>query len=164
MRRPAPSTSVTIARTRKGSDIPIRVVGGSRARRCSSPACQDGDGRWTAQRVEPVVVEVGARGAEGGDAELERGERGQGPAPVEARREAPAQVAADPEAGHERGHDHGHGVEPHPAVERQEALPGDLVDEGGGAAQEEEEAGESDRRRVAPHEWSPWLPMQNGQG
>ena len=83
---------------------------------------------------------------------------------VEARGEAPAEVAADPEPGHERGHDHGHGVEPDPAVEGEQALPGDLVDEGRGAAQEEEEAGEDDRRRVAPHEGSPWMAMQNRQG
>ena len=48
-------------------------------------------------------------------------------------------------------------------MEREQPLPGDLVDEGGGAAQEEEEAGEGDRRRVAPHGWSPWLPMQKGK-
>jgi len=115
-------------------------------------------------RVEPVVVDPRARRAESGDAELERGESREGPSSPETCGEATAQVAADPEADHERGHDHGDGVEAHPAVEGEQPLPGDLVDEGGGAAEEEEEAGEGDRRGVAPHGWCPWLPMQNGQG
>ncbi len=49
MRRLAPAASVTTARTRNGSDVPIRIVGGRSASRWSSPACKDGLGSWTAR-------------------------------------------------------------------------------------------------------------------
>jgi hypothetical protein len=61
-------------------------------------------------------------------------------------------MAADAEAGHEGGHDHRHRIEAYAAVEREDPLPGDLVDECGGATQEEQQAGEGDPSRLKPRQ------------
>ncbi len=99
------------------------------------------------ERVEPVVIEEGAGGSEGGDRELDEREEAQRRARLEPRAQPAAELAADPEPGHEGRHDHRDRVEPDAAVEREDALPGDLVDERRSAAQQEQEPGEEDTAR-----------------
>jgi hypothetical protein len=57
-----------------------------------------------------------------------------------------AGMAAQAEAHHERGDDHRDRVDPDAALQGQDPLPDDLVDEGGGAAQEKEETGDERAR------------------
>ncbi len=97
-----------------------------------------GDPQVRGDRVEPVVVHPGARDAEGADPHLDEGEASEGGTAGEPRAPQPPDVAARAEAGHEGGHDHRDRVEPHPRVEREDALPGDLVDERRDPAEEVE--------------------------
>ena len=86
---------------------------------------------------EAVVVEPAAHGGEEPHQQLDQGEEPQRPAGREPRAQDAPDVAAQAEAGHEGGHDEGHGHDPDAGVQRQDALPEDLVHERGGAAQEE---------------------------
>ena len=99
--------------------------------------------------IQPVVVEAAAREPEEADGQFQPGERPPRRAGREADAQEAAQVAAQPEAHHERGHDHRDGVDAHAAVQREQALPGDLVDQRGRAAQEEGDAEEADPRAHA---------------
>ncbi len=92
--------------------------------------------------VEQVVEQGGARRAEEPDTELEPDEREESTRGREARAEDAAQVASPAESGHEGGHDDGDRVGAHARLQREQSLPGHLVDESGGSAQEKGEAGQ----------------------
>ena len=112
--------------------------------------------------VEPVVVEPGAGGAEGGDAQLEGGEDAQRGRPVHPGAVDAAEVAARAEAGHEGPHDHRDGVDAHAAVQGEDALPGDLVDEGGDPAHEESRPHRGQGRGFPG--WPPHRPEATARG
>jgi hypothetical protein len=57
-------------------------------------------------------------------------------------------MAADAEPGHEGGDDHRDRVESDAAVQREDALPRDLVDECGCTAQQEQQSGQDDPARL----------------
>ena len=110
--------------------------------------------RRARQRIEPggqaerehVVEQGAARRAPDGDADLDQRERDERAARRAPLAEHAARVAAEAEPHHERGHDDRDRVDPDAALQGEDALPDDLVDEGGGPAQEEENAGEEGAR------------------
>ena len=92
--------------------------------------------------IEPVVVDPGAGRPEGTDEQLEDGEGPERPRSVDSGAETASEVGAETEAGHEGGDDQAHRVETHSAVQDQQSLPGDLIDEGRRSARQEEETGQ----------------------
>ena len=98
--------------------------------------------------VEEIVEHGNRDRAEDGDGELDACEGPKGAAGPEAGREQPARPAPEAQAGHERADDHGYRIEPGPAVEGQDALPTNLVDQGGCTAEEES----SDDQREWDHD------------
>ncbi len=103
-----------------------------------------------ALQVEEVVVQPGRRHSEGTDAGFDESEQPQSAPGSQARRENATQVAPRPQARHERGNDDGHGVDANARVERQNALPHHLVDEGRDSAQQEGDTGEDDLSSQSP--------------
>ena len=144
--------------------MPMSSVGGSSASKVREAGGERGTLEPRGERVEPVVIEEGAGGSEGGDRELDEREEAQRRARLEPRAQPPAELAADPEPGHEGGHDHRHRVEPDAAVEGEDALPGDLIDERRSAAQQEQEPGEGDGGRIPPHRSAPVSFIGESQG